>query len=186
MAAGAQDKVCLGIIAGAHGVRGEIKVQSYTRAPRDILAYGPLSDERGQRRFAMSLVREERGRLVMRLPGIADRDAAQALAGTRLFVERARLPAPPPDEFYHNDLLGLAAEEADGSAFGRIAALHDFGAGDLVELERPSGERVLLAFTRDVFPLVDVAAGRVVVAPPAEIDAEERTDEEPMAAEPPR
>ncbi len=175
--AGKRDKVCLGMIAGAHGVRGELRVQSYTREPRDMTRYGALSDETGKRRFALALLRVARGQLIMRAADIADRDTAQALAGTRLYVERAALPEPAEDEYYQSDLIGLAVASENGAAFGKICALHDFGAGDLVEIERPDGERIMLPFTRAVFPRVDVAGGRAVVEPPGEVDAEDQTGE---------
>ncbi len=163
--------ICLGRIAGAHGVRGEVRLESFTADAAAIAAYGPLSDEAGRFRFTLALVGEARGRLIARIEGIGDRDAAEALAGTRLYVERAALPAPAADEYYHSDLLGLACVLADGAPFGTVKALFDFGAGPVLEVERPDGARVMLPFTRSVVPLVDVAAGRLVVEPPAEIDA---------------
>lgn len=160
------DKVCLGVIAGAHGVRGEVRIESFTADPAAITAYGPLSDERGERSLTLELVGESRGQPIARIAGIADRDAAAALKGLRLYVERARLPAPGADEYYHGDLLGLAVEDRDGAPLGVVKGLHEFGAGSVIEVERPSGARIMLPFTRAVVPVIDLAAGRLVVDPP--------------------
>lgn len=163
------DKICLGVIAGAHGVRGEVRVESFTADPAAIAAYGPLGDERGQRRLTLELVGEKRGQLVARIAGIADRDAAEALKGLRLYVERAVLPPPAQDEYYHGDLLGLAVEARGGGRLGVVKGLYDFGAGSVIEVERPGGASVMLPFTRAVVPVVDLAGGRLVVDPPAEL-----------------
>jgi 16S rRNA processing protein RimM len=160
------DKVCLGVIAGAHGVRGEVRIESFTADPAAIAAYGPLSDEGGERRLAIELVGASRGQLIARVAGIADRGAAAALKGLRLYVERARLPAPGADEYYHGDLLGLAVEGRDGGPFGVVKGLHEFGAGSVIEIERPSGAPIMLPFTRAAVPVIDLAAGRLVVDPP--------------------
>jgi 16S rRNA processing protein RimM len=168
----AQDKVCLGVIAGAHGVRGAVRVRSFTARPADIAAYGPLSDETGKRRLALDVMGEARGQLIARIAGIADRDAAEALKGLRLYVARAALPEPGEDEYYHSDLLGLRAETAEGAEFGTVVALHDFGAGDVLEIERADRSRIMLPFSRAAVPVVDLAARRLVVAPPAELLAD--------------
>ncbi len=172
--------VCLGAIAGAHGVRGEVRVESFTANPADLTAYGPLSDETGMHRFVLTPRGSARGRLIARIEGIEDRDSAEALKGTRLYVARAALPAPAEEEYYHSDLLGLRCERADGGHFGVVKALYNFGAGDVVEVEKGDGQRVMLPFTRATVPLVDVGAGRLVVAPPAEPEegAQAETQEE--------
>ena len=172
--------VCLGAIAGAHGVRGEVRLESFTANPADLTAYGPLSDETGRRHFVLTPRGSARGRLIARIEGIEDRDAAEALKGTRLYVARAALPAPAEEEYYHSDLLGLRCERADGGHFGVVKALYNFGAGDVIEVEKGDGQRVMLPFTRATVPLVDVGAGRLVVAPPAEPEegAQAETQEE--------
>ncbi|MFI4987202.1 MAG: ribosome maturation factor RimM [Alphaproteobacteria bacterium] len=169
----AKHMVCLGRIAGAHGVRGAVRVESFTARAGDVTAYGPLSDETGRRTFALAIVGEARGMLLARIDGIADRDAAEALAGTRLHVARTALPEPAAEEFYHSDLIGLACERPDGSPYGVVKALYDFGAGDVLEVERPGGVRVMLPFSSTVVPLIDVAAGRLVVEPPLELEGAE-------------
>ncbi len=162
--------VLVGAIAGAHGVRGEVLIKSFTAAPADIGAYGPLSDERG-RRFALRPLGMTRGLLVARLAGVEDRDAAASLKGLRLYVPRSALPAPSAEEWYVSDLVGLRVEDKDGRMIGRVKAMHDFGAGDVVEIERvPGGDALWLAFSERTVPAVDVAGGRLVVDPPAELE----------------
>jgi len=161
-------RVCVGQILGAHGVRGLVKIASFTAEPEAIARYSPLTDERGERSFPVELLSAQKAHWLARIPGVGDRDAAQALAGLRLFVERDRLPEPDEDEFYHADLIGLRAERADGTPFGNVVALHNFGAGEIVEIETGPGKRQLLPFTRAVVPAVDLAGGRIVVDPPLE------------------
>jgi 16S rRNA processing protein RimM len=168
---GAQ-RVLVGVVAAAHGVRGLVKVKSYTAVPADIAAYGPLADETGRRRVGLQVMSAAgAGTLVCRIDGVADRDAAEALKGLRLYVDRAALPAPEAEEYYHADLIGLAAELPDGTPFGRVVAVQNHGAGDILEIERPEGRPpvVDLPFTRAAVPVVDVAGGRVVVDPPPEL-----------------
>lgn len=170
-------RVLVGVVAAAHGVRGLVKVRSYTAEPADIAAYGPLSDETGRRRLVLEVLSAagQPGTLICRIDGVADRDAAEASQGLRLHVERSALPAPAEEEYYQADLIGLRAELADGSLFGRVAAVLNYGAGDILEIEqaaRPAGGRpavIALPFSRAVVPVVDIAGGRVVVDPPAEL-----------------
>ncbi|NBC31868.1 MAG: 16S rRNA processing protein RimM [Alphaproteobacteria bacterium] len=175
--------VCLGQISGAHGVRGLVKVRSFTEEPEGLVAYGPLTDAGGRRIFALSLLSPHKGQFLARIDGLTDREAAAALAGTRLYVPRERLP--PPDEadaFYQADLIGLEAVDAAGTSLGQVVAVHDFGAGDVLEVALaaggPAGGRgsLLLPFTRTVVPEVDLGAGRLVVEPPVEA-VEEGPDE---------
>lgn len=158
--------VLLGQIVGAHGVRGAVKIRSFTQEPTDIAAYGPLRDETGTRSFKVRVLGMARGNVLATLAGVADRDAAEALRGLALFVARTSLPAPDEDEYYLADLVGLSAVRSDGSAFGSVVAVHDFGAGTLLEVERAGAGSVLLPFTRACVPVVDPPAGRVVVEPP--------------------
>ena len=172
MAAARGARVCLGAIAGAHGVRGLVKIKSFTEDAADLTAYGPLGDETGGRRFEIAVTGQAKGLLVARIGGVADRDAAQALRGVRLYVDRAALPEPDEVEaFYHADLIGLAAEDPQGRPLGTVAAVENYGAGDYLEIERPEGEALLIPFTQAAVPLVDLEAGRIVVAPPEEIEA---------------
>lgn len=159
--------VCLGAIAGAFGVRGEVRLKSFAARPEDIAAYGPLYTEDGARRFEIALTGRAKGALTARLSGVASREAAEALRGTTLHVPREVLPALPEDEFYHADLLGLPVFDTGGAPLGRVRAVHDHGAGDLLEIHAPGHSgTVLLPFTRATVPTVDLAAGRIVADPP--------------------
>jgi len=158
--------VLMGVITGAHGVRGEVRVKSFTAEPAAIAAYGPLEDERGARRLSLALSGTVRGVLIARVEGVADRNAAERLKGTRLYLPRSALPPPAEEEYYHADLIGLAVELADGAPLGRVRAVHDFGAGDSLEVEKPDGKAVMVPFTEAVVPVVDIAGGRLVVDPP--------------------
>jgi 16S rRNA processing protein RimM len=159
--------VLMGVITGAHGVRGAVRVKSFTSDPASIIAYGPLEDESGARRLALTLDGTVRGMLIARIPGVADRNAAERLKGTRLYLPRAALPPTAEEEYYHADLIGLAVVLKDGTPFGRVRAVHDFGAGDSLEIERADGAAVLVPFTEAAMPVVDLAAGRLVLDPPA-------------------
>ncbi len=163
----AQDKrVCVGVVTGAHGVRGAVRLKSFTAEPEDVAGYGPLEDERGERRFALRLIGHAKGVLIAAISGIEDRDRAEALRGSRLYLPRSALPPPEEEEYYHTDLIGLDAMLADGTSLGTVRAVHDFGAGDTLEIERAKGMPVMVPFTRAVVPVVDLDAGRLVVDPP--------------------
>jgi 16S rRNA processing protein RimM len=169
-----KNAVLLGRLGAAHGVRGEIRLQSFTADPSAIAAYGPLFDASGRRRFVIASLRPAgKDMFVARLEGVADRNAAEALTGAELYLPREALPAPEEDEFYLADLEGLRVETRDGATIGVIAAVRNFGAGDLLEITPPEGgETLLLPFTKIVVPVVDIAGGRVIVEPP-ESDADD-------------
>jgi 16S rRNA processing protein RimM len=159
------DLVCLGALAGAWGVQGAVRLKSFCAEPAAIAGYAPLLTEDG-RSFGATLLRPLSGAFAASLTGVATREAAEALKGTRLYVPRDRLPALPDDEFYHADLIGLAVVDAGGAALGRIRAVLDHGAGDILEIARPGAPDLLLPFTHSAVPTVDLAAGRVVIDPP--------------------
>ncbi len=167
----ADRRVCVGVITGAHGVRGLVRVKSFTAEPDDLVAYGPLTDADGHRRFELEITGRARGLLLARVAGVEDRDTAEALRGTELYVERAAFPPTEEDEFYHADLIGLRVELADGTVYGTVKALHNFGAGDMIEVAVNGGSDVILPFSRAVVPVVDLDAGRVVIAPPGVVEA---------------
>ena len=168
----AAERVCLGAFAGAHGVRGLVKVKAFTEVPENVAAYGPLSDETGTRQFVLTLAGRAKGLLLARVEGVEDRDRAQELSGTRLYVARDALPALEPETYYHADLIGLAAEDLEGRSLGRVKAVHDFGAGTTIELDGgPGGSSLMIPFTRAVAPTVDLKNGRLVVDPPAVVAA---------------
>ena len=167
-ARGRAETVCLGRIVGAHGVRGIVRIRSHTANPDDLTAYGALSDETGARRFAVTVTGHVKGLLLARVDGVDDRDAAEALRGTDLYVPRAALPPTEGEEYYHVDLLGLRAEREDGTQLGQVSAVHDHGAGPIVEIQPPDGPSTLVPFTRERVPAVDIEGGRMVVAAPEE------------------
>jgi 16S rRNA processing protein RimM len=161
------NRVLLGRIAAAHGIRGEVLIKSFTAAPASIGAYGPLSDKNGTRTFEIQSARATAKGVVARLAGVADRNAAEALRGVELYIARERLPAAAEGEFYHADLIGLAAVDGEGKPVGEIVAVHNFGAGDLIEVRLTgSGKTELVPFTDDAVPEVDLAARRAVVVIP--------------------
>lgn len=165
-------RICVGLIAAAHGVRGLVKLRSFTGEPTAIGRYGPLSDEAGSRVFAIELLTPAKDCWVARIDGVTDRTQAEALRGVHLFIDRGALPAPDEEEFYHADLIGLAAEGPDGASLGRVVAVHNFGAGDLLELREPVGSSRMVPFTRAVVPVIEFARNRLVVDLPVEVAAE--------------
>ena len=170
-----EKKVRVARIGAAHGVRGEVKLWPFTEDPEAVARYGPLETEDGARRFEIESLRPAGDHLVVRLAGIADRDTAGQLRNTDLFVPRDRLPEiDEPDTFYHADLVGLDAVAPDGAQIGTVHALHDFGAGDIIEImPLGSGEPMMLPFTDATVPKIDLAAKQVVIVQPAEIEAKE-------------
>ncbi len=163
----AAKRLCLGIITGPHGVRGAVRIKSFTEDPAAIGDYGPVSDQAGMRRFVLTVAGQMKGVVLVEIEGVEDRDTAEALRGLHLYVDRAQLPPAEAEEFYHADLIGLRAELADGTVLGKVAELHDFGAGQSVEIVGVSGEAILVPFTKAAVPVVDLAAGRIVIDPPA-------------------
>ena len=161
-------RVLIAQIGAAHGVRGEVRLKAFTQDPLSVTRYGALETEDGRRRFEIEAARPAKDMLVVRLKGVADRNAAEALKNLRLYVAREKLPQPADDEFYVADLIGLAAETPAGDALGTVKAVHNFGAGDLLEIEPASGATVMLPFNEATVPLVDIAAKRLVVEPPAD------------------
>lgn len=158
------DLICIGAIAGAFGVNGEVRLKSFCSEPTDIASYGPLTTVDGSRSFTVTLTRPVAGGLGARISGVATREQAEALRGTSLFVPRDRLPALPDDEFYHADLIGLSAYDTGGELLGKVTAVHNHGAGDILEIS-PTRHKsaLLLPFTMAIVPNVDLAAGRLIV-----------------------
>ena len=166
------DRICVGAIAGSFGVQGEVRLKSFCADPEAIASYGPLWTEDGSRSFAVKLTRANvSGGLGARLSGVLTKEQADALRGTQLFADRDRLPALPDDEFYHADLIGLVAQDTGGVTLGTVRAVHNHGAGDMLEILGPGMKTALLVpFTLAVVPTVDLAAGRVVVDMPEETE----------------
>jgi len=160
------DRVCVGAIAGAFGVRGEVRLKSFCAEPEVIAAYAPLYTEDGSRSFGVTLGGTIPNGFSARLSGVSTREEAEALRGTRLYAERARLPSLPDDEFYHADLIGLEVLDTGGTVLGRVSAVLNHGAGDLLEVQRSGAASVLLPFTRAAVPTVDLTARRIIADPP--------------------
>ena len=159
------DRVCLGAVAGAFGVRGEVRLKSFCADPSAIGDYGPLTTEDGKSSFTVSGLKPIKAGFSARLSGVASREAAEALKGVRLYAPRDRLPALGDDEFYHTDLIGLVALDTGGAEIGKVNAVLNHGADDLLEVSRPGGS-VLIPFTRAIVPTVDVPGGRLIIDPP--------------------
>ncbi|MFZ5778838.1 MAG: ribosome maturation factor RimM [Pseudomonadota bacterium] len=164
-----KDRVLLGVVAAPHGVRGLVRIRSFTEEPMAIASYGQLSDESGSRRFRVEALSSVRGAVLARIEGVADRTAAEAIRGLRLYVDRDALPAAGEREWYEADLIGLPAVGKDGRDWGKVVAFHDFGAGPTMEISGGAVSRgsVMLPFTDDAVPEVDIDGGKVVVDPPA-------------------
>jgi 16S rRNA processing protein RimM len=161
-------RVCIAQIGAAHGVRGEVRLKAFTQDPLSVARYGPLESEDGKQRFEIETVRPAKDVLVARLKGVTDRDAAERLTNLRLYVARERLPKPDAGEFYHVDLVGLTVTRQNGEPIGTVKAVHNFGAGDLIEIEPPSGVTIMLPFDEATVPVVDIAGGKIVIEPPVD------------------
>lgn len=155
----------LGIISGAHGIRGQVKIRSFTADPGNITAYGPLQDASG-RIYAITVTGGTNDSLIASIEGVATRSEAEALRNTELLIARNALPETGKNEYYHEDLTGLNVVTAEGKAYGTIAAVHNFGAGDILAIRKASGEEELLPFTRIVFPRIDPEKGVAIISPP--------------------
>lgn len=162
------DRVCIGAVAGAFGVRGELRLKSFTAEPSDVATYGPVETEDGSQSHTITLTGQAtKGAVIARLSGVTTKEQADALRGARLYVHRDRLPALPDDEYYHADLIGLEVFDTGGALLGRVKSVQNHGASDLLEIHGPGlKSTVLLPFTLDAVPTVDLAGGRIVADPP--------------------
>jgi 16S rRNA processing protein RimM len=167
------DRVLLGVVAAPHGVRGLVRIKSFTDDPMKVAAYGPLSDEAGKKVYRVEALSAARGAVLARIEGVADRTAAEAIRGLRLYVERKQLPDAGEREWYEADLVGLAAVGRDGRDWGKVVAFHDFGAGSVMEVSGGA----MLPFTDEAVPEIDVEGGKVVIDPPAGLLAGRETKE---------
>ncbi len=165
-----QRGVLLAAVIGAQGLKGEVKAKIFTATPDALPRYGALHDATGRTYEITAFRLGKPGEAVIAFKGVTDRNAAEALKGTELFLARDRLPATDSEEFYHADLLGLEAFDSEARLVGKVAAIHNFGAGDVIEITRADGDSVLLAFTKDTVPLIDVAGGRIEIAVPEDME----------------
>jgi len=166
-------QICVARIGAAHGVRGAVKLWTFTEDPFAVTRYGPLATKDGARTFEVANAREGKGHLVATLKGVTSRNEAERLNGLELYVARENLPATDDNEYYHADLIGLAAVTSADQPLGKVVAIHNFGAGDIIEIAPPRGPTMLLPFSNAVVPTVDIAGGRVVIEVPAEIEGDE-------------
>ena len=173
-----QRDVLLAVVLDAHGLKGEVKVKTFTAAPEKLGAYGPLHALDG-RLFTVTALRASReGEAVAGFAEIKDRTAAEALKGTELFVTRARLPEPEGGAFYYADLIGLEARDNEGRRIGKVLSVQNYGAGDVLVIAGDSGDEILIAFTKDNVPEIDIKGGRLIVAVPDEVDAGDKDEGE--------
>jgi 16S rRNA processing protein RimM len=167
------DRIYVARIGAAHGVRGEVKLWSFTQDPVAVASYGPLETQDGTRRLEIKALRPAKDHFVARIAGVDDRDAAEKLCNLELYIPRARLPEiDEADTFYHADLIGLDVVTSDGAQIGTVYALHNFGAGDIIEIiPIGSGDALMLPFNETTVPKIDIAGKQIVVVLPAEIEA---------------
>ena len=162
-----KDRVCVGAITGAFGIKGEVRLKSFCAEPESIASYGPLSSEDGTTTWNLQLVRPSKNGFVGRLSGVTTKEEADALRGTKLHVARSRLPELPEDEFYNADLVDLLVLDTGGSELGRVTAVLNHGAGDLLEIsQNNAGSGILLPLTRTNVPTIDLTSGHIVIDPP--------------------
>lgn len=161
------DLIPVGAIAGAYGVRGELRVKSYCAVPEDIERYSPLWTENRAKQYALAILRPIKNGFAARIPDVANKEEADALRGTVLYAERDQLPSLPDDEFYYADLIGLDVYDTGGVLLGRVKTVNNHGADDLLEMQLAgSSETVFLPFTKIAVPTVDLASGRIIADPP--------------------
>jgi len=155
--------ICIAAVAGAFGVKGEVKIKSFTENPKDCLSFGPFMDDSGKVILTPVRSRSVKKFLAVVCEEVKTREQAEALKSTKLYAPRAALPDPEEDEFYYSDLIGLTVELLDGTPKGKIKAVHDFGGGDLLEIKTPGEKDWFHPFTKAAVPIVDIKAGRVVI-----------------------
>jgi len=159
-----QNPILLGVVGGAHGIKGEVRIKSFTEDPTDIKAYGPLFDAKGNK-YTIRTARIQKNVVVVTINEIADRNGAELLNGTELFVDRSALPEDDEDEFYQSDIVGMAVESVDGVAIGTVIAFHDFGAGEVIEIKPERGSSVMIPFSEAAVPDIDVERRVMIVEP---------------------
>lgn len=172
---GRGQRVCVAQIGAAHGLKGEVRLFSFTGQPDAVAQYGTLETEDGKRHFEIETLRAAKDHFVARLRGVNDRNDAEALRNMKLYVARDRLPETEDDEFYHADLIGLSAIDKVGQPVGTVVAVHNFGAGDILEIGLLDGSKQMFAFDEQTVPRIDIAAGQVTIDPPAETEGEDET-----------
>ncbi len=171
-----ENLICVGAVMGAFGVRGEIRLKSFCADPSAIETYSPLVAESGES-YEVKLVRSVKGGFGARLTGVPDKEAADALRGTKLYARREDLPTLPDDEYYHSDLVGLEVLDTGGARLGKVISVQDFGAGDILEIaSKGLKEPAMLPFTLVNVPTVDLSAGKIIADPPDGMFADPKHD----------
>ena len=166
-----ESRVLLAVVTGAHGVSGRVRLKTFTDDPRAVGGYGPLTDEAGAETYRLRVTGSTKGGVIAEIDGLRKREAAEAMKGQGLYVERTALPASDDEEeFYHADLIGLAAETPEGQRLGLVRAIHDFGAGDVLDIKPSKGQALMVPFTREAVPEIDLEAGRLIVELPEEVE----------------
>jgi 16S rRNA processing protein RimM len=166
------EKICVARIGAPHGIRGAVKLWTFTEDPLAVMSYGQLKTKDGARSFEVATAREAKDHLVATFKGVVTREDAERLNGVELYIPRDHLPETDDDEYYHADLIGLAAVDASDRAIGRVIAIHDFGAGTIIEIAPPEGNTIMLPFTNAVVPTVDLKGGKVIIEMPGEIEGD--------------
>lgn len=176
--AGRETRVCVAQIGAAHGLKGDVRLRSFTQDPLALATYGALESKDGTRHFEIESLRAAKDHFIARLVGVSDRDAAEALRNVELYVARDKLPATGSEEFYHVDLIGLDVVDPHGAQIGTVHAMHNFGAGDIIEIMPVgTGQPVMFAFNETTVPKIDLEAKQIVLVPPSEIEARNDDDE---------
>jgi 16S rRNA processing protein RimM len=166
------NRICVGVVTGPHGLKGDVKLKSFTESPKDVAAFGPVTDKTGEQSFNIRIISANHKGLVVELSGVRGREAAEAIRGTELYMPRDLLPELAEDEFYFSDLIGLAVEHINGSKIGIVSLVDNYGAGDVMEVNLKDGGTEMFQMSREVVPEIDLKNGRVVINPPAEIFAD--------------
>ena len=171
-----QDRICVGVIVGSHGLQGLVKIKSFMVISDDITAYGPLTDKNGKRSFKLDLISSNKKGIVAKLDGIKDRTASEELRGIELYLSRDLLPDLKEDEFYYSDLVGLVVEDINGEIIGTVGIVDNYGAGEVIEVDLRGGGTEMYRMSLEVIPDIDLKNGRIVVNPPSEIFAQNNRD----------
>ena len=171
MAAPENDRVCLGIVTGPQGLQGAVRIRSYTACSEDIASYGLLSDVAGEREFSIRILRSTKKGLIAELSGVDNRSAAEEIKGLELYVSREKLPELEEEEFYYFDLIGLGVENEHGEDIGKVIMMDNYGAGEVMEVMLSDGGALLLPFNREAVPVVDLAAGKIQIVRPIEVNS---------------
>lgn len=163
--------VAIGVITGAHGIRGQVKLRSFTSDPYAIGEYGPLLNATGTKRYELHIDGETKQGLIATVKGVKDRNAAELMKGTQLFIDKGKLPPPDEEEFYYDQLIGLDVRDANGDSLGQVVAMYDFGAGDIIEIKLTAGQKEMYPFTKVSFPEIHVSEGYILADLPEIVDA---------------